>query len=65
MFFFFFYIEIGFIINFRLFWIVFFIFLNMKVLVVMCLIFVFCFVDDNFIIVFKNVEDDDGGYDNG
>lgn len=65
MFFFFFYIEIGFIINFRLFWIVFFIFLNMKVLVVMCLIFVFCFVDDNFIIVYKNVEDDDGGYDNG
>lgn len=65
MFFFFFYIEIGFIINFRLFWIVFFIFLNMKILVVMCLIFVFCFVDDNFIIVLKNVEDDDGGYDNG
>lgn len=65
MFFFFFYIEIGFIINFRLFWMFFFIFLNMKVLVVMCLIFVFCFVDDNFIIVFKNVEDDDGGYDNG
>lgn len=37
----------------------------MKALVVMCLIFVSCFADDNPTTVHKNVEDDDGGHDTG
>lgn len=59
------YIEIGFIINFRLSWMFSPTFSNMKALVVMCLIFVSCFADDNPTTVHKNVEDDDGGHDNG
>lgn len=59
------YIEIGFIINFRLSWMFSPTFSNMKALVVMCLIVVSCFADDNPTTVHKNVEDDDGGHDNG
>lgn len=36
----------------------------MKVVVVMCLFYVFCFVEDYFIILFENVKNDDEGYDN-
>lgn len=59
-------LKIEFIVNFRLPWIAFQTFTNMKAFVVMCLLFVSCYADDYPTTKPDNihVEHDDGGHDN-